>query len=60
MFVSSKTSENMLAAAPKPRNWTRRSDLAQNGAGASVVVVVVVEVVGGAGFRIQAMSVPWV
>jgi hypothetical protein len=50
----------MLAAAPKPRNWTRRSDLAQNGAGASVVVVVVVEVVGGAGFRIQAMSVLWV
>ena len=55
IFVSSKTSQNMLAAAPKPRNWTRSSDLVQNGAGASVVVVVVLEVVGGAGVDIQAM-----
>ena len=41
----------MFAAAPKPRNWTRRSDLVQTGAGANLVVVV-----AGAGVDVQAMG----
>jgi hypothetical protein len=57
MFVSRNEMATCPVAAPINDGPTRRLALVQNGAGASVVVVVVVDVVGGAGVDIHEMSV---